>query len=215
MNLQNENPPYRVGRRPYADYPPLPPSRYYAYESKSRPHARSRRASAPSAYAVTRYRDASVGSSDPNFRGNTPERRSVAAGTEPPPRRHTGEVQHRATGPGPEAEPPPRSRRPAKVYIYPVSPQTPSGSRSSSPERRSRRHHRRRRVKTSSQEEQQKGREARWKAREAKQTTPSPMTLHYQAAGTNIAQPEPPTGKPRYYWSDQVSGADWVYQPAK
>ncbi|XP_077169029.1 uncharacterized protein LOC143825011 [Paroedura picta] len=224
MNLQNDNVPYRAGRHSYPGYPPSLPPRYYQYEREGR--LRPRRASAPSAYAA-RYRDTGVGSSDPILgasRGNTPERRSTVAGTEMAPRQHAGEAQYHSMGTGPDAEPTgrrSRSRRPAKVYIYPVHPQTPPGSRSTSPERPSRRHRRRRRAITSSLEDQEapEPRTPSRRSRDAEQQTASPAALRYHAGSTDITQgqgpTEPPTGKPRYYWSDQVSGADWVYQPVK
>lgn len=197
MNLQNEKLPFRAGRRSYADY--LPPH-YYKYDSDSRP--RTRRASAPS-----RFREASVGSSDPIV-GAAPKRRSTAAGTETAARQIAEEAERPERG---------RSRKPAKVYIYPVNPQTPPGSRSSSTGRSPRRGRRRRHATTSSQEERREARRARRKAREAEKA--GPMTLQYQPGSTNVAQrhaqTEPPTGKPRYYWSDQVSNADWVYRPVK
>ncbi|KAL8177041.1 UNVERIFIED_CONTAM: hypothetical protein K2H54_041092 [Gekko kuhli] len=223
MNLQNESGPYRLGRRLYADYPPALPPRPYKYEGESR--LRLRRASAPSAYAATHFRDAGVGSSDPvvgGGGGRAPERRSTGTGTDLVPRRRAAEAQYRSAGPGPDAERPSRSRRPAKVYIYPVHPQTPPGSRSSSPERTSRRRRRRRGALASSQEDQQASepRRAHRRSREAGQQT-SPTALRYHEGSTNIAlepvETEPRAGKSRtrYYSVDQVAGTGWVYEPVK
>lgn len=228
MNLQNEPSPYqehqRVGRQPYADYLPYHSQRYYNCDCETRP--RPRTSSAPSGYTVTRYRDASCGCSDPILGagggGPSERRNTISAGTDPIPRQQLVETQYRSIGTGQDAEYPAitqRSHRPTKVYIYPVHPQTPPGSRSASPERL----YRRRGGLSSSQDEQQEydSRETRRKSRDVEQQTGPVGSPRYHNMSTSAGQgpmqtqTEPSGGKPRYYWSDQLSNADWVYRPLK
>ncbi|KAJ6654874.1 hypothetical protein lerEdw1_006345 [Lerista edwardsae] len=137
--------------------------------------------------------------------------------------------------PTPTAASTPRSRRPAKVYIYPVHPQTPPGSRSASPERSYRR-------RTPGQEElpEFEPRETRRKAREAELGMSAPPRFHtaatpagksmpreaelgmsaparFHTLGTPAGQstPLPADPKQRLFWNEQPSVQDWVYRPLK
>ncbi|XP_053119982.1 uncharacterized protein LOC128330732 [Hemicordylus capensis] len=201
MNLQNETSPFgeqpRFGRRLYPDYPPLPSPRYFNCECEARPRLRT--ASAPSAYAVTRYRDVGCGSSEPilSANGSAPAPQTnalVGPVPDPFPRPPVGETPYHAAGAAEQAEyprVPQRSHRPAKVYIYPVHPQTPPGSRSASPERL----HRRRRALTSSQEEQPRDRSSRERHRRAREPEPHqgiPSLSRLQTLSNTVGGPSGP-----------------------
>uniref|UniRef100_A0ABM5EJ27 Uncharacterized protein n=1 Tax=Pogona vitticeps TaxID=103695 RepID=A0ABM5EJ27_9SAUR len=219
MNVQNEE-HHRVGRRPYPDYLPCHPPRYYHpcdCENRSRP----RTALAPAGYApIVRCRDVAVGTSEPMlYQGSQERRNDMAVGTEFYPRTQVGETHYRLLGPSHDAEytggPPPRSHRPTKVYIYPVHPQTPPGSRSASPERL----HRRRGATTGSQEDQQQEfetQEPRRKAREPEQhARGAPPRFHTVATSVlqRAAQTEASGPKQQHPWSEAPADSDWVYRP--
>lgn len=249
----------RTGRRSHPDCPPCPP-RHCHCECEWRP--RPRPASAPSGYGVARYRDVGVGNSDTLLAERAAAERRVATpqlnvplgapmpmaaplGSDPFPRTPGAEPYYRSGVPGQEADfsqamPPtatstPRSRRPAKVYIYPVHPQTPPGSRSTSPERSYRR-------RPAGQEEMPEfePREQRRKAREAEFAMSAPPRFHsmgasavkgmpreadlgmsaptrFHSMGAPAAQstPLPADPKQRLFWNEQPSVQDWVYRPVK
>ncbi|XP_061446267.1 uncharacterized protein LOC133366793 [Rhineura floridana] len=218
----------RLGRRPCPDCPPCHhPPRYYNCDCESKPpqQPRPRTASAPSAYTVTRCRDVACGSSDPMLAADGNEHRaSVGVGT--------ADCYPRAPQTGPEAQfralvtadqeieynagITPRSRRPPKVYIYPVHPQTPPGSRSASPERNFRR---RGTVAPVALEEPQdyevRQPPPRRKARDSDQPVSLPVPApRFHSASSSApgqgVQTEAPNVKPQ-----AIGASDWVYHPLK
>ncbi|KAJ7313262.1 hypothetical protein JRQ81_004546 [Phrynocephalus forsythii] len=235
MNVQNEPPPPpckeppRVGRRPWPEPPPChhhhPHLLRCCHPCECETRCRPRTASAPSGYApVLRYRDVAVGSSEPMLSPvGSHDRRNhdVAVATEYYPRAPVGETHYRLVGAGSEADypdgPTARSRRPTKVYIYPVHPQTPPGSRSASPERI----HRRRAALTSSQEEapgEFEPREAPRKAREPE--PPAGRGGRFRTVATSVLQRaaqqvEGSGAKTARTWPESPAGSDWVYHPVK
>ncbi|XP_025031019.1 uncharacterized protein LOC112542430 [Python bivittatus] len=217
----------QMRRRSCADYPPCGSPRYYSCDCENRHRART--SSAPSAYPIPHYRDVACGTSD--LIVNVPadaERRNVGIATEPYPRTPVAETQRRSMVTGQDADYPPagqHSRRPARVYIYPVHPQTPPGSRSPSPERA----HRRRAV---SQDEQAdyEAREQRHRAREPEALAPAtpqqqvatggPPRFHnvvssIMQTGATPAEPGGANTKQRQPRAETPPGSDWVYRPLK
>ncbi|XP_058036477.1 uncharacterized protein LOC131196967 isoform X1 [Ahaetulla prasina] len=178
MNLENRHFRCREHchhRHSYPDYPPCSSPRYYNCECDTRP--RPRTSSAPSAYPSPHFRDVAVGTSDLAVNVPTEERRNTGVSTEPYVRAPAAEPQRRSIASGQEAEYLPtgqHSRRPARVYIYPVHPQTPPGSRSPTPERG-------RRRRTLSQDEQAEF-EAREQRRGRESETPAPATQQLQVS---------------------------------
>ncbi|KAH0626070.1 hypothetical protein JD844_000789 [Phrynosoma platyrhinos] len=222
MNVQNDHLPYkehqRVGRRPYPDHPTYhsPHCDNCEYETRYRP----RTVSAPAAHVI-RYRDVACGSSEPMLSSGSNERRNtLGVVNELYPRTQVGETQYHSAGPSPDAEYPganlTRSRRPTKVYIYPVHPQTPPGSRSPSPERLQRR-----RGTLGLEEMQEYEPRDRRRSREVEQQgggMPGLSRFHNMVTGMTTgtaAQTEPPNTKQRHVWPEQPAGPDWVYRPLK
>lgn len=207
-------------RHSYPDYPPCSSPCYYNCECDNRP--RPRTSSAPSAYPAPHFRDVAVGTSDQVVTIPTEERRNTLVPAEPYVRAPVGEPQRRSIASGQEADYP-VSRRPARVYIYPVHPQTPPGSRSPSPERA----HRRR---THSQDEQaeyeaREARESR-RARESETPTPAMQQLQVPTGGPprfhNVVNTIMQTGTTpteggaastkRLSRAETSPGSDWVYR---
>ncbi|XP_026578988.1 serine/arginine repetitive matrix protein 1-like [Pseudonaja textilis] len=230
MNLENGHlrcrcREHRHHRHSCPDYLPCCCSpRYYNCECDNRPRPRPRTSSAPSAYPSPRFRDVAVGTSDLLTNVPTEDRRNTLVSTEPYGRTAAAEAQRRSIASGQEAEylpPGQHSQRPARVYIYPVHPQTPPGSRSPTPERA----HRRR---TLSQDEQAEfmAREQR-RGREPEPPTPATQQLQVSAGSpprfhnivnTLMQAGAPPTegraagAKPRLSRAETPPDTDWVYR---
>ncbi|XP_042330079.1 uncharacterized protein LOC121934096 [Sceloporus undulatus] len=136
------------------------------------------------------------------------------------PRTQVGETQYHTMGTSPDAEYPgtnlTRSRRPTKVYIYPVHPQTPPGSRGASPDRLHRR-----RATLGPEEMQEYNPRERRKSREVDRQSggvPGLSRFHNLVSEmtTGMAvQTEPPNTKQQQTWPEQMPTSDWVYQPLK
>lgn len=207
-------------------HPPPNYSRYYNYGCECYP----RPASAPSAYPVVRYKDVGCGTSDTLLKtgsngmegqggpsgvgANDIYTRTLMGET---PFHSTGHDADLSTGVGLT-----RSRRPAKVYIYPVHPQTPPGSRSTSPERS----HRRRNTPIPTSEELRgsyEPRELRRKVRDAEEQLGLSNIQRYRsmAASPGRAQPGTPQQadpKQRFYVTEPLTSTpaqDWVYRSLK
>ncbi|XP_053218202.1 uncharacterized protein LOC128400166 [Podarcis raffonei] len=224
MNLQNEPFPcrehQRLGRRPCPDYLPCHALRCCTCDCD--PRQRPRTSSAPS--PVTRCRDVACGSSDPMLASGSSNdhRNSMAVNPDYFSRLPASDNQYRS---GPEAEyPGTTGRRPTKVYIYPVHPQTPPASRSGSPERS----YRRRGTIVTTPEEQPVEYEPRESSRRKSRAEPeqllnSPLSppaaprFHSIGGGPlpGTAPPETPSAKPRYSWPEPAAVSDWVYRPVK
>uniref|UniRef100_A0ABM5EJM7 Uncharacterized protein n=1 Tax=Pogona vitticeps TaxID=103695 RepID=A0ABM5EJM7_9SAUR len=226
LNVQNKHLPCKehlwVGRRPYPDYPTCHPPRYYQpCDCENR--YRLRTASAPAAYApIVRCRDVADGASEPMLYPGSQERRNdMAVGTEFYPRTQVGDTRYRLVGASHDAEYTgglrPRSHRPTKVYIYPVLPQTPPGSRSDSPERL----HRRRGATSGSEEDQQEEFETQEPCHKAwepeQQARGTPPRFHTVATSVlqRAAQTEASGPKQQHPWSEAPADSDWVYQALK
>lgn len=224
MNLENGHCRCREHhhhRHSYPCYPHYSVPCYYNCECDNRP--RPRTSSAPSAYPGLRFRDVAVGTSDLVVNVPTEERRNTIVPTEPYGRIPVAEPQRRSIASGQEVEYPPagqHSRRPARVYIYPVHPQTPPGSRSPTPERS-------RRRRTLSQDEQAEF-EAHEPRRGRESETPAPATQQLQVTAgspprfhnivnTIMQAGATPTegvaaGTKRPSRAETPPGADWVYR---
>ncbi|XP_070582722.1 uncharacterized protein [Erythrolamprus reginae] len=224
MNLENSHyrcKEHRHHKHSHADYPPYNPLCYYNCECDNRP--RPRTSSAPSAYPGRHFRDVAVGTSDLMVNAPTEERRNTVVSTEPYVRPPVAEPHRRSIASGQEAEYLPtaqHSRRPAKVFIYPVHPQTPPGSRSPTPERP-------RRRRTLSQDEQAEfeGREPR-RGREVETLAPATQQLQVSAGSPprfhnvvnavmqagNVPTEGAAASPKRPSRSETPPGSDWVYR---
>ncbi|XP_062813378.1 uncharacterized protein LOC134292414 [Anolis carolinensis] len=197
MNVQNEDKePRRAGRRPYADYPPCEYCECEHHHPANPP---------PTAPAVVRYRDVACGTSETMFYPGSNERRNTIG---PATEMQYQDVEYPA-GAGT------RTRRPTKVYIYPVHPQTPPGSRAASPERA----YRRRGTVTEEGPEYEVREQRRRSPRESTApVTASPGLTRFQNLAASVAAQTEGAGaksKTTPAWPDLTGGSDWVYRPLK